>query len=299
MTGVREHRTKGVLTANFSLLVADAELLTLRGIKAEFENGHLSFRVDPSKIEVPAVIRFLTNLLSTATPGDAGGLGVELVYDGGSLPVGVRAVVGLALPTLAFGAFSVTNLALRSYLEIALRTSGFSVAAGLSLSSRERPFQIAILFLGGGGWFDIGVRYLVGGKATPRLSIGLAAGASLQFDIGIASGGASCLVDLGVDWTGGNPLSIILGITLRGELQILGLISVSLVLRLEAEYRSNGSLFARGRLILKIKICWFIKIDVNVGFEFVLAAGSRRSLVLALDGTDPIDEYLAIFGGVL
>ena len=86
------------------------------------------------------------------------------MYDGGSLPVGVRAVVGLALPTLAFGAFSVTNLALRSYLEIALRTSGFSVAAGLSLSSRERPFQIAILFLGGGGWFDIGSGTSLAGK---------------------------------------------------------------------------------------------------------------------------------------
>ncbi len=298
-SGASRHRTQGVITADWCMMFGGQGVITLRDTRTEFEDGRLSFRIDPTKIELPGALRFLVDVLKAAAPTGDSGLRIEFVHEGGgSLPVGVRAVLGLAMPTLGAPPLSISNLALRSYLEIAMLSTGFTIGAGLSLSSRERPFQLAILFLSGGGWLDVAAHYRAGDDVIPRLSVGIAAGASLQFDIGIASGGVSLLLDVGVDWTGGAPLSIILGITLRGELQVLGLISVSLTLRLEGEYRTDGSLYARGRLRLKIKICWFIKIDVDVGFNLVLA-GKPKTQFAALDGGDPIELYLSTFGGVL
>jgi hypothetical protein len=291
--GARTQRTRGALTADWLLMVGGANVLSLRGARADFNDGQLQFQIDPRKIEIPGALQFLAKLLATASPPEGSGMGIEVVCDGG-MPVGVRAVLGLALPTLGFGIFSLSNLALRGYLEVALRDR-ITVAAGLGLSSRERPFQLAVLFLSGGGWFEAGLVFEPSKPLGSILSVGIAAGASLLFNIGVAAGGVSCLLDAGIESRNG-AIRFIVGITLAGELRVLGLVSVSLVLRLELRYQSDNSLYGSGRLRLKIRICWFIKINVDVGFDIRLAGGSRQALAAAaLEATDPVAEYLSFF----
>lgn len=297
--GGMQRTARGTLTAHWHLVVGSQDLLAIRDCKAELEGGRLSFHIDPKKIDMPAAIRFLSDLLAAATPSGANGLTLTLLHEGDA-PIGIRASLGLALPTLATGAFSISNLSLNAYLEAAFRSGGFSLATGLGLSSRERPFQLGILFLSGGGWFEIGVVYQRG-HVVPRLSIGIAAGASLPFNIGVASGVVSALVDVGVEWTGGSPVHIVLGITLRGEVQVLGLISISIMMRLQADYEAGGALVCSGRLVVRVKICWFIKINVDVGFKLRLAGQPRQAglAFLELASEDRVDAYLARFGGFL
>ena len=283
-SGAMRRITSAELRADWEVRLAGTLVLALRKTRVKYEDGRLDFHLDPKRVELAKALEFLTDILKQAGPSGGSGLSLELVTDGGSLPIGVRAVLGLALPTLSTGLCSVSGLTLRTYLEIAVRSSGFELSTGLGLSSRERPFQLGVLFLSGGGWFDVGLRFAGSAEKRPRarMSIGIAAGANVPFNIGVASGGVSCLVDLGVDWESGKSLKLVLGITLRGEVQVLGLISIALMVRLEASY-FGGNLVARGRLVVRVKICWFIRINLDVGFEYKLAGSKKSNEAFALE----------------
>ena len=149
--------------------------------------------------------------------------------------------------------------------------------------SYVRDRSIVLLFLGGGGWFGVETLYRPFGPARDRLmarlSIGIAAGASLVFDIGVASGGVYFLVYLNVEYTyshGNNDLRITLGIVIHGEVRVLSIITVSLTLMFEASYESGGRMTCRGMLRLKIKICWCFSITVKKSVTIVLAGKSAE-----------------------
>ncbi len=231
--------------------------------------------------------------------GDTGVV-IDLLREGEGLPYGVRARLGLALPAIQSGAFSISNLSIQCFLEIAMR-KGFEIAAGFSLASKDRPFNLSVLFLGGGGWLTVGAHYRpFEHTLSASLSIGIAAGASLPFDIGVASGSVYFLVSLGVEWSNGSSggLTILLRAALSGELQILGLISVSVIIALEARYQSGGALLCVGAIRVKIKICWFINIDLSAGFTLTLAGKSPAPGPSALNApATPQQNYVDSFGG--
>ncbi len=64
---------------------------------------------------------------------------------------------------------------------------GKSVTVGFNFCTRERPFTLAVMFLGGGGWFLI----RLAPDELDVLEVGLEAGASLAVDFGVASGSVS------------------------------------------------------------------------------------------------------------
>jgi hypothetical protein len=248
-------------------------------------------------------------------PGKESGLSFELVLDNG-FPVGARAVLNLPMPPLQAGAFAVSHIALRSRFEIAAPNGQFYLGVGFSISSRERPFTLTILCLGGGGWIDalaIYKPFAESGKLSARLSIGLAAGADFAFDIGVAAGGVYFLVSLYAEFTfgAGGGMRIALRVSVGGEVVVLGFISVCIDLYLEASYQSGGSLKCTGELSLSIEICWCFTLEVHQQVEFVLAGkdgSSSRSLpdeapaalVARPEYTDNIsaavDNYFAAYG---
>jgi hypothetical protein len=306
--GGTRREVRASIRADWMLTVAGQRVLTIKNSTLQFDDsGKIKFDMGAKDIELAEVLRFITDLLKTTGGGDKSGLTFELLR-AGALPVGARAALNLALPALQTGAFSVSNISLNAFFELMLLDGQFQLAVGLGLSSRERPFNLSILCLGGGGWFVVRALYRPfggpGQKLTAMLSIGISAGASLPFDIGVASGGVYFFVGVGVEYRlggGQGSLTILLRVSLMGEVSVLGIISIQILLALEARY-GNGSLVCTGELRVKIKICWCFTLSVSTSFTMTLAGGGGspaddpRALTREEQIEKAVADYLESFG---
>lgn len=308
--GGTRREVRASIRADWRLTVAGQRVLTIKNSTLHFDDsGKIKFDMGARDVELAEALRFVTDMLATTGGGDKSGLSFELVR-AGALPVGARAALNLSLPALQTGAFSVSNVSLSAFFELMLAGGNFQLAVGLGLSSRERPFNLSILCLGGGGWFIVRALYRpLGGegeKLRAMLSIGVSAGASLPFDIGVASGGVYFFVGLGVEYQtagGQSSLTILLRVSVTGELCVLGIISVHVLLALEARY-GEGALVCTGELRVKIKICWCFTLKVKASFTKRLAGGGGGgSLSDTQDPRTPeekieksVKDYLKSFG---
>jgi len=302
--------------ADWELTLGGQRVMTIKNSTLRYDDsGRIRFEMGARDIELAEVLKFITDLLETTSAGAGkSGLSFGLIKEG-MIPVGARASLNLALPALQTGAFSVSNILLNAFFELAFKRIGdrsrFYLAVGLGVSSKERPFNLSILCLGGGGWFVVKAMYLppmFGGASEIRamLSIGISAGASLPFDIGVASGGVYFFVGVGVEFSyggGHSALTFLLRVSLIGEVVVLGIISVQIMLALEARY-GQGSLVCTGTLRVKIKICWCFTLSVSTGFTMRLAgSGQSGGDGLLADGmkrlttNEAVDEYMRSFGG--
>ena len=66
-------------------------------------------------------------------------------------PDGLTAGFTLALPNVSVGVFNLSNMSLGADVQVPFL--GKSVTVGFNFCTRERPFTLAVLFIGGGGWF--------------------------------------------------------------------------------------------------------------------------------------------------
>jgi len=280
-----QQQVEAFIRGDWILLIGGSRVMTLRdAILRVNSTGQVRFEISPSGVVLADALNFLSDLISRFQPADDSGLSMQIVQTAQGIPIGARAALDVKLPTIGAGAFSISGLALHTNFEIAIDPQlGFYIGAGLGIASKERPFNLTILFLGGGGWFGVETLYRPFGPARDRLmarlSIGIAAGASLVFDIGVASGGVYFLVYLNVEYTyshGNNDLRITLGIVIHGEVRVLSIITVSLTLMFEASYESGGRMTCRGMLRLKIKICWCFSITVKKSVTIVLAGKSAE-----------------------
>lgn len=312
-SGAQKQEVEASISATWSLRFGGEPLLTLSEAELRFSEGRVAFRVSPGKIQLNAALQFITDLLQKLQPSGDSGLALELVPGPGSLPIGARARLDVALPALQSGAFSISNIALGVLFELAVAESdGFYIKTGLSLSSKERPFNLSVLCLGGGGWVSLALGYrplAAADKLSLSFSVGITAGACLPFDIGVASGAVYILLYLEVEYSlpqSSGGLSLALGLLLGGEVNILSILSISVSLRLEARYQA-GVVTGSGRLKVKIKICAFFKISVDKSFTLKLAGKSSarlegfRSLRIGSDPAaaplgDLIGAYLDTFG---
>ncbi|MGE5272837.1 MAG: hypothetical protein ACM3QU_03575, partial [Verrucomicrobiota bacterium] len=137
---------------------------------------HLSFKAGSSgKPEVDVVIQkneFVGILAFIETIKDL------IPFDGFSDPPyfdvdsqGLKAGFTLALPSLSIGVFTLANMSLGADVQVPFL--GKTTSVGFNFCTRERPFTLAVVFLGGGGWF--GLR--IGPDKLQELELGLEAGA--------------------------------------------------------------------------------------------------------------------------
>ena len=91
---------------------------------------------------------------------------------------------------MAIGVFSLTNLSLNA--DTRIRFLGKAVTVGFSFCTRERPFTLAVAFLGGGGFF--GIRLSPQGLEVLEMSLEF--GAIVALDFGVASGSVSAMAGI-------------------------------------------------------------------------------------------------------
>ncbi|MDH5615947.1 MAG: hypothetical protein OEY62_05340, partial [Acidimicrobiia bacterium] len=280
---------------DFELLLIPNEPLV------RFAFDHLSFHAgSKGKPEVDVVlqgIEFLGMLGFIET------LRELIPFDGFSDPPfldvsaeGVTAGFTLALPNVAVGVFNLSNISLGA--DIRVPFLGSAVTVGFNFCTRERPFTLAVLFIGGGGWFML----RLSPDGLDVLELGLEAGAVLAVDFGVASGSVSAMLGIYMRLEGDTG-SLAGYFRLRGEVDVLGLISASIELYLELLYEfATGKMVGSASLTIKVEVFLFsVSVTVRAERRFAGSNGDPNFLDvmdIEADGSSPAwSDYCLAFAG--
>jgi hypothetical protein len=174
---------------------------------------------------------------------------------------------------------------------------GEMVTVGFGFCTRERPFVLAVSFIGGGGFFGI----TLSPKGLVVLELSLEAGAVLAVDFGVASGSISAMLGIYMRLEGDGG-SLAGYFRLRGEVDVLGLISASIELYLEMTYDfDTGKMFGRAKLTIKVEVLFFsASVTIEAERQFAGSNGDPNFLDVMVedDGTSPAwSEYCLAFAG--
>jgi hypothetical protein len=235
---------------NFDLvLIAPASFIELNFEKIEFS-------VDSSaKMDVDVLltdIKFVGPLSFVETLRDL------IPLDGFSdppfldiTPQGIDAGFSLALPNVAIGVFSLTNLSLGAGFTVPFIGQPLSVR--FNFCTREQPFNLTVTLFGGGGFFGI----TLDPHGIQLLEASFEFGASISIDLGVASGGVHVMA--GVYFRMENSECSLTGyFRLGGNVSVLGIISASLELYLELKYEfESGKCVGTASLTIEVSVFMF------------------------------------------
>jgi LysM repeat protein len=199
----------------------------------------------------------------------------------------------LALPSVAIGVFSLENIALGADCRIPFL--GEAVTVGFFFCTKEAPFRLTVLAIGGGGW--VGIRLSPMGLVM--LEMGLEAGASLSVNLGVASGSVSVMVGvyLRLEDKKGQLTAYF---RIRGEVEVLGIVSASITLELSLRYDTfTGKLVGRASLTVEIEVLFF-SASVEIVVERRLAGSKGDPSLKDImppdeGGQDLWNQYYAAF----
>lgn len=261
---------------------------------------HLSFRAGSAgKTDVDAVIQDIefVGILSFVEV-----LKDLIPFDGFSDPPfldttdeGLTAGFTLALPNVAVGVFNLSNISFGA--DVRVPFLGQAVTVGFNYCTRERPFALAVSFIGGGGWFLI----RLSPDGLDVLELGLEAGAMLAVDFGVASGSISAMLGIYMRLEG-DAGSLTGYFRLRGAVDVLGLISASIELYLALLYQfDTGKMVGRAKLTIKVEVFLFsASVTIEAERRFAGSAGdpSFADVMVLEDGSFPAwTEYCNAFAG--
>ncbi len=211
---------------------------------------------------------------------------------------GVVAGFDLALPAVAVGVFALENISLGADVRVPF-LGDEALTVGFHFCSREKPFRLTVMMIGGGGF--VGIR--LSPKGLVLLEMSLEAGACLSINLGVASGSVSIMVGiyLRLEAQAGSLTGYF---RIRGEVDVLGLISASITLELSLTYEfDTGKMVGRASIEIEVEV-FFFSFSVTVSCERRLA-GSNQDPTLAEqigvlpDGSSPAwAEYCAAFAEV-
>jgi hypothetical protein len=194
---------------------------------------------------------------------------------------GIAAGFSLVLPNVAVGVFNLSNLSMAA--EVRLPFIGESPTVGFSFCSRERPFTVAVMFLGGGGFF--GLR--LSPKKVVLLEAAVEFGATLALDFGVASGSVSVMagVYLRLEADDGSLTGYL---RIRGEVDVLGLISASIEMYMGLTYEfGSGKVIGKATITVEVEVLFFsASVSITAERKF---AGSKGDPTFA-DALGPFVE---------
>jgi hypothetical protein len=211
---------------------------------------------------------------------------------------GIKGGFSLALPNIAFGVFSLTNLSLGAGFSIPFVGKPLSVR--FNFCERESPFHLTVSMFGGGGFFAI----TVDPHDVQILEAAFEFGAELSIDFGVASGGVSIMAGVYYRMESGDA-SLTGYFRLYGEVSVLGIISASLELYLELRYEfSSGKCVGKATLTIEVSVFMFsISVSITCERKFAGSNGDPSFKELMAPYVDPVSslpvepwsEYCAAF----
>jgi hypothetical protein len=227
-----------------------------------------------------------------------GGSGLKITVDEGGIAIGLTVNV----PSISVGVFSLRNLAIGAGLDVPF--NGDPVLVDFTFGSPDKPFILSVYGFGGGGFVVVSI----GADRMHRLEIDLQFGAFIDFDVGVASGGIELAGGFNfkvetteVDGETQQNLALTLYVRLYGEVDVLGIVSVSLELYLGLTYQSNPEmLFGEAEMTLTIEVGPF---DKDVSFtcrkEFAGNGAGAPGLAFKVETTEVDGETSLGFGDTM
>jgi hypothetical protein len=224
--------------------------------------------VDPkiASLDFQGPLKFIKELLDKIPlPGGSsdadGGFGGKPIVKVDA--AGAKLGYALTIPDVAFGVFTLQNLKFSG--EVYLPFNGDPVSLRFAFNEKNNPFLVTVAIFGGGGFFAIvlephGIKLIEGA---------LEFGGSFAMNLGVASGGVTLMA--GIYFKYENDAVTISGyVRCTGELDVMGLISISAEFYLALTYEEAGNrVWGQASLTVKIKIVFFsMKVTLKVEREF-------------------------------
>lgn len=178
----------------------------------------------------------------------------------GGLTVGGK----FGVPSVVVGVFTLKNVMASAAIKIPF--DGRSVGFVFGFAERQNPFQLTVSMFGGGGFVLLGLD----AKGVQEIEAALEFGAFAAIDLGIASGGIYVKGGFYFHWKAADRLTVFVGyIEMGGEVQALGIISVSIVLNLSLGFYKQGTKsLVKGQALLTIEVeVLFFSISASVTVE--------------------------------
>ena len=301
----RASENYGSLKATFEISLSGAPLMLFKETVVSFKNGKYDFDLDPARMEMPGLLKVLTDAsqkiqTTPAAPTDnkkASPFMLEILKVrqniGGKdfeMPIGAKASLDIPPLSVGGGTTAISNLSFGgNFIMKAVDDTepsnlklDFLVGLGFYLGKRDLPFNFTAFILGGGGYIDCSFRYQPSVSNTVSVNFVMSVHASAAFVIsaGWINGSIMILVGIEVEYIsgtgGGTRIEVFIAII--GVVDILGLISIYLSLRLGINYLSNANgtvLYGVGTVKAKIKICAFVTIRVSKSYTMILQGESK------------------------
>jgi hypothetical protein len=219
---------------------------------------------DKNPIEFKGALDFIRKVTEILPPGIFGKDGPRITLSPSAIEVGFS----LALPPAAIGVFSISNIAVSTALSLPFLSGRPSLA--FSFASREKPFQLAVLLLGGGGF----VRVELDTEGVRAVEVMFEFGGVFALDVGVASGSVHILAGIYIGLKG--EASELTGyVRVGGEVKVL-IVSVSVEFMLSLSYYF-GPKVAKGVATVSVSVkVAFISMSVSFSVERSFSAGSRH-----------------------
>ena len=109
-------------------------------------------------------------------------------------PSGITASYSLGLPSIQVGIFALSNLSLGAGFSLPFDSNPALVR--FNFCERQSPFNLTVSFLGGGGFFALGL----GTEGVREIEAALEFGAGVSIDLGVASGGVEIKAGIYFHW---------------------------------------------------------------------------------------------------
>jgi hypothetical protein len=205
---------------------------------------------------------------------------------------GIEASFSIGLPTLSVGMFSLQNISIGAGFKIPF--IGPPVSVNFDFCTRDNPFILTVSFLGGGGFFGIQLNL----QGVESLEASFEFGAGIAVDFGVASGSVSAMAGIYFKMefdsnSGTNDATLTGFFRLRGEVDVLGIITASIELYLELSYESSsGKVTGTATLDIDVSV-FFFHATVSLTCQKRFGGGNGDpSFVDVMRPADTIDQAL-------
>lgn len=209
---------------------------------------------------------------------------------------GVVAGYSLGLPPVQVGALALSNIAFGARFELPFL--GDAPSLRLNFAERHSPFGILVACLGGGGYFAVELN----AKGLKAIEGTLEAQAGIAVNLGVAAGAVQARLGIYYRWEAqATPAKMTLEAfaELRGELCVLGLISVSITFHVGLLYQQEGDqklLAGVASITVEIELLFFSKsVSVSCERKFLGCNGDPAFADVFPQKEGPWTEYALAF----
>lgn len=305
--GSIKKNNKGELRGSWHIAISGTSLMIFRDTGVIFDNGKFTFDLDPSRMEMPGLLKLLTEATQTIQGDSSGGsdsgdeegkvFKIGLLKQNG-IPTGLKAALDIPPISVSGGVAGISNLSFGGFFMLSFLDEKFKprfiTGCGFYVGTRANPFNVTIFFLGGGGYIQYAMYFNPSEGITVRFAMSMHVSASFEVALGWIQGGLT--IRLGLEGiyekypNRNSSVYISIFVEVYGHVEIIRLISVQLYIMLQATYVSSGNssqLVGTGRVRLTIRVCSFVKIKVEKSYTKVLSQSGSNSNKLADDSDRP------------